>query len=930
MTLADEVFAVVDLETTGTQREEGHHIIQFGCAIIKNLKIVKTYSFMINPKRKIPKAVEALTGIHDKDLIDKPDFSYFAPKILEILKDTIFVAHNINFDLPFLNYELANFGFDQLTNRAIDTVELAQVTFPTLASYKLRDLTTQLHLKHLNPHKADSDAYATAGLLLDIIDKLSALPQATLNTLNVLAKGLLRDTNLIFKEIADESRQNKRPLGKQYLQVRSLVLHRNSEFLQHDLSDIPRFPITDAEKEKLFDNKVTFRRGQVTLINRLHDFIEVDKKNKILIEAPNGTGKTFSYLFSFAYALNTNRKLVIATTTQVLQEQVLRQEIPQLLKVTGLSLNAQIVKSSSHYLDLDGFMQTLMHPTTNQPMLVLQMRILIWLTQTETGDLDELQLANFNAPLFAQIQHPGDARVGTAFAKYDFWNLARFRQEQADILVTNHAYLANHYQDSIWGANPYLVVDEAHRFADNVTNSRNDSMQFESFWGVLAHLRNLIFNSEDNLAVNYNTDSQISYLLSKLEPNIGKLIHTINELQRLLYSQRSKAISQNVRPNNTIELGFESKTLFADQKQFNTLLKIMQQRLEECRNLTNQVLYQLYQEHDAFLPSEEAILNEISDEVDKLDFYTEKAYSLTDKLTDQNIFENLGFMLIVTDPSDPLSTNLSWLTIDPQDELKSIYEHFSKIVLISATLTDQNNFDYIENVLALEKQEVITYQAKQAFNLTDHLKVLGLSDPKISKNPNDDQFNEFIGSLLPQVLDANHILVLFTNLETIREVFGMIVNRPEFSDYEILAQRITGSNDRISKRFTVAKKAIILGANSFWEGVDFFDTKINLVIATKLPFDAPDQPEIKLRQIRLERKGIDVFKQDTLPRAIIRFKQGCGRLIRGENDQGIFAILDQRLWNDSYGSSFIQSLPVSPKKVDQKQLINNLKLRDQK
>ena len=88
------------------------------------------------------------------------------------MQNTVFVAHNVDFDLPFLNYELTQHGYDALTNKAIDTVELAKIAFPTLPSYKLSDLTAQLEIKHLNPHKADSDAYGTAILLIKIIKQL--------------------------------------------------------------------------------------------------------------------------------------------------------------------------------------------------------------------------------------------------------------------------------------------------------------------------------------------------------------------------------------------------------------------------------------------------------------------------------------------------------------------------------------------------------------------------------------------------------------------------------------------------------------------------------------------------------------------------------------------------------------------------------------
>ena len=352
----DDVFAVVDLETTGTQRNQGDHIIQFGCAIIKKRKVVKTYSFLINPHREIPQAVENLTHISNEDVAKAHDFSYYAPKIRKILENTIFVAHNVNFDLPFLNYELVNAGLEPLTGKAVDTVELAQIAFPTFPSYKLRDLTARLRIKHLNPHRADSDALVTAKLLLKAIKKLENLPQATLNTLTSLSKGLLRDTDYIFYEIGQVARQTKRPLPKDLVQVKHLILKKqNIAPRRNDVASPSSFPQSDDEKKELFKKNLRFRRGQVSLINRLHDFVYSDSDNSLVVEAPNGSGKTFSYLMAYAYELYSGRKLVVATPTKVLQEQILKQEIPQLLRVTHLDLDAQIVKSSSHYLDLDGF-----------------------------------------------------------------------------------------------------------------------------------------------------------------------------------------------------------------------------------------------------------------------------------------------------------------------------------------------------------------------------------------------------------------------------------------------------------------------------------------------------------------------------------------------------------------------------------------------
>lgn len=164
-----------------------------------------------------------------------------------------------------------------------------------------------------------------------------------------------------------------------------------------------------------------------------------------------------------------------------------------------------------------------------------------------------------------------------------------------------------------------------------------------------------------------------------------------------------------------------------------------------------------------------------------------------------------------------------------------------------------------------------------------------------------------------------------TNLDKIHDVFTETLNAPELKDFEILAQGMSGSNNRIAKRFVIAKKAIIIGADSFWEGIDFHDCGIDTVFAARLPFESPDQPEVRLRQKKLEDQGANVFEKDSLPRAIIRFRQGMGRLIRGEHDHGQFVILDPRIWTKNYGDAFLQSIPVKVEKVTLKELKKKLR-----
>lgn len=908
----NQVFAVVDLETTGTQRNEHDRIIQFGCALIKNGHIFKTYSFLINPQKRIPPVIENLTGITNKSVKNQPPFAYFAAQISKILKNTIFVAHNVNFDLPFLNYELVNAGLEPLTNRSLDTVELAQIAFPTFASFKLQDLTKRLKIRHTNPHQADSDAVVTAKLLLKILAVIEEMPQATLNQLMGLSKGLTRDNDYVFEEIANTSRLSKRPLPKNMIQIKGLVLQKQSHALPDQNAPRLTFPLADSDKKKMFKGNINYRRGQVNLINRIHNFVSAKNDKSLLVEAPNGTGKTFSYLFSYAYNLSNLQKLVVATPTMVLQQQIVEQEIPQLNLVTGLPIKAELIKSPSHYLDLDGFFQTLYDFNQNKPTTILQMRIISWLTQTTTGDLDELQLTTYNAPIFSLIKHPGDARVGTDFSDVDFWNYARYRQEQADILVTNHAFLANHGHDSIWGQNPFLVIDEAHRFEDNVVSARSNSLQFESFWGLLSHLHHVLYNSHQSLADSFNNSQDLLFLLSGLEPKITELIHTINEVQRLYYSVGNPREHPYQRRRNQIEIVLSGDEIVPIQKELRRVLERMQARIDEVRQGTNKIVDWLLAQKDSLLMSDIATIDDLTSQLDYLDSYSESAYILSDQLLDAQTLGEKGFLLQITDPNDPLSTNVTWLTLDTSDDLHDIYQRFTHKLFVSATLTkNDQDFTFMVKQLGLDPTQVETYQAKLTLDYKKHLKIASLKDGSVAGNPNEPNFERYLEQQLPHLASVKaHTLILFTNLEVIKNTYERIANNPLLKDYEVLAQGITGSNEKIAKRFALSKKAILLGANTFWEGIDFRDTVVDVVIITRLPFESPDQPAVQLRQQKLVKQGFDVFTEDVLPRAIIRFRQAAGRLIRHERDYGVFIVLDQRFNQSGYSTAFKQSLPV--------------------
>ena len=169
-------YVVVDIETTGHSPAKGDRIIQLAMVTIENGVITDTYTKFIHPGRTIPLFIQDLTNITDEDVKDAKAFEFYAETVFEKMQDAIFVAHNTNFDLPFLQAELKRSGLPKWHGITMDTVELVRLMYPTAFSYKLQDITSELGIPLESAHRADDDAMATALLFLRAKNDLESLP----------------------------------------------------------------------------------------------------------------------------------------------------------------------------------------------------------------------------------------------------------------------------------------------------------------------------------------------------------------------------------------------------------------------------------------------------------------------------------------------------------------------------------------------------------------------------------------------------------------------------------------------------------------------------------------------------------------------------------------------------------------------------------
>lgn len=445
MTQEKRKYAVVDLEATSASSNA--KIIQVGIVIIENSQIVKTYETDVNPHEKLTSHIRQLTGLTDKRLRKAPDFSQVAREIYELIEDAIFVAHNVKFDANLLAEALFWEGFELVTPR-VDTVELAQVFFPMFEKYNLGILCEQLDIPLKHAHTAIADASATATLFLKIQEKIQKLPKELVEYLLTFSNSLIYESRLAIEDAFDHM----------------------SDFTCHDLVKRQGIFLRKSKKikkarklSKNFQHNINLlaleeRKEQDEFAHAVEQALKSHQSS--FLQAQTGLGKTYGYLLP---ALGqTSKQILVTVPTKVLQDQIVANEGQNLEQIFHISLHS--LKSPVNYLKLDFFCDSLQQVDDNRLVNRCKMLLLVWLTETESGDLDEIGQRHRYQTYLQQVLHDGKLSKKSHFWDTDFWQKGQEKSKRSRVLVTNHAYFLTRLEDdkSIV-ENRLLIVDEAQK-----------------------------------------------------------------------------------------------------------------------------------------------------------------------------------------------------------------------------------------------------------------------------------------------------------------------------------------------------------------------------------------------------------------------------------------------------------------------------------
>lgn len=660
-----------------------------------------------------------------------------------------------------------------------------------------------------------------------------------------------------------------------------------------------------------------------------------NKGQLAVVEAGTGTGKSLAYLVpALLWARSNNERVVVSTRTINLQEQLIRKDLPFLQRATDIEFRAVLVKGRSNYLcwrrsetagrDLGLF---------DQEQVDELQQILKWAEATSDGSKEDLSfIPSYQAWEEVCCEADQCARVRCQHYSRCFFHKARRQAARADILVVNHALLlsdlALRQQTSNYSATAVLppfervILDEAHHLEDVATSYFSAQITRFTFSRLLGRLRH---PRKPNQGLLPRFLDQLSQLLPETEDELYRTLHGQVEV---LVSQRQQLLEQALEElqsigeelpaalGKTVSSKFELKHRVLPDFLATPVWQQIYQRVERLRIGSHQLaeaILHLMRAADA-LPEEVA---------DKLNSSLVDLRGIAGRL--EAIAADLASFQAAADNScvwleiregrigrgKGLITSLCQAPLEVAESLnRALYERFRTLVMTSATLTVAGAFGYYHSRVGLDRVEPGRLVELSLDSPFDYQQQALVAVPNDLPEPGKPGFSEAVRDAVEKAVLASggRSFVLFTSYALLRQVHEELSPVLEAQRLRCLRQG-SENRHRLLKRFAEDESSILFGTDSFWEGVDVPGRSLEQVIIARLPFKVPTEPVLEARAQAIEARGGDSFMEYTVPQAVIRFKQGFGRLIRHRNDRGVVLILDTRVVRRGYGRMFLRSLP---------------------
>ena len=911
---SDDVWVAFDLETTGLDADKDA-IIEIGAVKFQGGRTLDTFQSLVNPRRRISPFIASLTGIRQRDLDRADTIERVAAEFISFVGASPIIAHNADFDLGFLRS-----GGIELTNPVVDTYDLAYVVRPDSPSYSLENMAQHLELPHDRPHRALEDAIAAKMLFLNLLEDAASLDPMVLGAMQRLAQASNWSLAYLFNGLTTNSYSGQivkvgddgvgiDGLDRQQIKTRL----RAGDALRENERSTHWVPTAVAEMlgeggvlSRVLDN-FEVRDEQLQMAHAVAKAINYGER--IIIEAGTGVGKSLAYLLPAAlYALTNNKRVVISTNTINLQEQLLHKDIPILVEALkgivdgGEELRFTTLKGGANYLCMRRWdtMATSNEQTPDAARILA--KTMLWLQSTATGDRAEINLGH---PRAAAHWDRLAAQRRSVYCKKEigegvcFLQAARKRAAASHLIIVNHALLIS---DAIRGGlipdYDTLIIDEAQHLEDVAT----DQLGFElTQAGFEDHLQ--LVNGTSGIINRVNIISRDATIaesrrvtIRQVNDEISALLPRLLQSTAQLFSMLNGIITNYINLNSNYKENLRITNAIRAQPNWSNV-EISWERADSALGELHRLLGRLSQ---ALTSLDEDDVKALSEDIDEI---IEANMTLRDKLKNFAVAPDNETIYWLALSARQRELSLHAAPINVSDKLNELlYPRKRSIIMTSATLSTEGNFDHIMERVGFPAEDNLLLDSP-----FDYPSAAVLCLPKDMPEPRSWAYQDALADAIKDAAIAaeGRTMALFTSYSALRGTASSIRDDLKARGIEVLQQGNDGPPAQVVRRFMQNPRAVLLGTSSFWEGVDLPGDALSVLIVARLPFTVPSEPVFQARSELYD----NAFMQFAVPEAILRLRQGFGRLIRTKTDRGAVIILDRRVTASRYGSAFLRSLP---------------------
>lgn len=909
---------IIDIETSGLNPNKDE-IIEISAVKFSKLRDKETFITFVKPQADIPHYIEYLTNIKPEQLKDAPMLDKVLPRLVSFIGESVIIGHNVKFDLDFISTKLIEYNELPLVNQWWDTCEIGRIYLPYLMNHKLSTLCLHFNIDISQAHRALYDSLATGELFFNLLEYIISYHSITINTrILELCRQSKSDSNIaiLLELIVDYQRKysilgiKKKPSINTLNNIIENKCLRPHIYTQNEL----------FEQNGVLDNsfpKFEFRMGQLHMAEEIERaFLD---KNYLIIEAGTGIGKSFAYLIpALQFSYTNSKKIVISTNTKNLQEQLFNKDLPQLKKVVKTSFKAVLVKGRENYICERRWEEFVTEQTRGLTPFeaAAMLNLVIWKLTTITGDITEnssFDRNRFNL-IWKRICSDRHYCAGRKCPHFNHCYVMKLRKnvEDANLIIVNHSLLLSDLMSEhvSLGEFEYLIVDEAHNIVQTASRQFGIELSYAELISQLNQLSKIY--RKKNIAFLDQIDKALSK--SILSPSVKEHIkYVCYNIEQLIEEHKKTVLNlfsavadycsgQDTFGKLRIKSIEQLPELFDLLKVIIDFWKDLLKQLQALSNVFSSLNSKQVYSYESLMERIQGIeLRAIETENDlitllnpDLDNY---AYWLE---TGHKIDKNLPSSLICYAPIE-VNQHLNNL----------VYKNIPCVVFTSATMALRNSFKFFmkQSGLDLQVERIIIEKVVESpfdYELQSRLMVAGFLP-----EPSEKYFVPQALDLIELILQNTPVgtLTLFTSYKDLDSAYHKLNEILYQSNRPLFAQGKWSSRSALLDEFKKHNNAVLLGTSSFWEGIDVQGESLSLLILFKLPFQVPTEPLVEALIEKLDKESKDSFMHYILPNALLRLRQGFGRLIRSKTDKGVVIIIDPRVTTKRYGHYFLEVLP---------------------